>query len=211
MAVRLMCSGLSAVAPWRDRCLGVGGRGPHGAARMAELVWTNREQVEKVKCWQVVGDCEVAEDRPKEGRNPHWFQQKENEKRKILMKEFGTVCVTIFWKKKKREKHCEQGEWTKNWTLFHRPAKLSRSNGREIFIQWKTKKSRGRAWSFIVPLFVERGRFHLVAFAGQLLYCALGAMAFTKAIQTAAKLLRATSGRRWREVKGSQRRERDAQ
>lgn len=53
--------------------------------------------MEKVKCRRVIGDCEVAEDRPKEGRNPRWFRREEKggwQGEKILMKEFGTVCVT---------------------------------------------------------------------------------------------------------------------
>lgn len=50
----------------------------------------------------------------------------------------------------------------------------SRSNGREIFIQRKTKEPGRSRLCFIVPLFVERGRFHLDALARQLLYCTPG-------------------------------------
>lgn len=58
---------------------------------------------------------------------------------------------------------------------------------RNIYLVEDRKKTGRRTLCFIVHLFIERGRFHLDALAGQLLYCAPGNNGFYKVHSNSSK------------------------
>lgn len=73
-------------------------------------------------------------------------------------------------------KHCKQGRTNQELDIVSSTRKtLSFKRERKVYsAEDKKKKTGRRTLCFIVQLFIERGRFHLDALAGQLLYCAPG-------------------------------------
>lgn len=85
------------------------------------------------------------------------------------------------WKNEPKTQHC----------FIDRQNSLVQTGEKYLFSGREGKKNggqRGRTCRFIVPLFIERGRFHLDALAGQLRHCAPGDNGFYKVHSNSSKV-----------------------